>query len=370
MTEDGRLFRCSDVCTEVVPSFDTRVRQVRERAIAAQRGIEWQNTWRQEGMEISKRARWLRDRVKESADDHAAKLRNIARAKAPGRKQALEESRQAWLAKERGVIEGHAKSLEDRMSRLERTLGGTGRPAGSPIPGVVPPGPPTPSGLRQRYPDLINAERGLGDELQSIERSAADPANALDVERRLAALQKRLAQADYDRIPTLIAQARQMQVAAGTGLVRAGRGDHCVAHAGGIRTVSGADAIAGYEQRTRDVLERGHQIGHAFAADNFDARTAEVLNRNRGTLPPIQPAGVVRASHAEKQASRAAPGQPIGVSLPMCYDCYDYFRREAVAGGRPLVVADPDMVRVFHPDGRVTSPKYSDPKATGPAHQQ
>jgi hypothetical protein len=42
-------------------------------------------------------------------------------------------------------------------------------------------------------------------------------------------------------------------------------------------------------------------------------------------------------------------------------------RREAVAGGRPLVVADPDMVRVFHPDGRVTSPKYSAPTANGPA---
>jgi hypothetical protein len=114
------------------------------------------------------------------------------------------------------------------------------------------------------------------------------------------------------------------------------------------------------------VVERGGQIGHVFAPDNFDEKMAAALNRNRGSAPAVQPSGSVRASHAEKQASRALPGEPIGVSLPMCYDCFDYFRREAVAGGRPLVVADPDMVRVFHPDGRVTSPKYSQPTATGP----
>jgi hypothetical protein len=367
MTEDGRLFRCSDVCTEIVASFDSRVRQVRERSISTQRGVEWQTTMRTEGMEISKRARWLRDRVKQLAEDHAAKLRNIGRAKAASRKEALEAKRVEWLANERRVIEEHAQSLENRMSELERKLGGYGRPMGTPIPGVAPPGPPTVAGLRERYPDIVNAESGLSDELQSIERASVDPANAIDVERRLAALQQRFAQAANDRVPAMIAQGRQMQAAAGVGLARVGGGDHCIAHVGGVRTASGAGVVPGFEQRTREVIERGRQIGHAFAPDNFDEGMAAVLNRNRGTAQAVQPSGVVRASHAEKQASRARPGEPIGVSLPMCYDCFDYFRREAVAGGRPLVVADPDMVRVFHPDGRVTSPKYSAPTANGPA---
>jgi hypothetical protein len=212
---------------------------------------------------------------------------------------------------------------------------------GTPIPGVAPPGPPTVAGLRERYPDIVNAESGLSDELHSIERASVDPANAIDVERRLAALQQRFAQAANDRIPTMIAQGRQMQAAAGDGLARVGGGDHCIAHVGGARTASGAGVVPGFEQRTREVIERGGQIGHTFAPDNFDERMAAVLNRNRGTAPAVRPGGVVRASHAEKQAARARPGEPIGVSLPMCYDCYDYFRREAVAGGRPLVVAVP-----------------------------
>jgi hypothetical protein len=369
MTEDGRLFRCSDVCTEIVESTDARVRRVRERSIAAQRSLEWQNTWRAEAMDISWSARRLRDRAKTLAENHAKKVRNIARAKAAGRAEALETARQEWLAEERRIVTEQAESIERRMSELERKLGGYGRPLGTPIPGVVPPGAPTVQGLRERYPDIVNAERGMGDELQSIERASADPANAIDVERRLATLQQRLAQAADDRIPAMIAQAREMQAAAGVGLARVGGGDHCVAHAGGARTASGAEVVPGFEQRTREVIERGQQIGHAFAPDNFDERMAAVLNRNRGSAPAVPASGAVRASHAEKQASRARPGEPIGVSLPMCYDCFDYFRREAVAGGRPLVVADPDIVRVFHPDGRVTSPKYASPAATGPVHQ-
>jgi uncharacterized protein DUF4157 len=367
LTEDGRLWRCSDACTEIVANIEDRIRIVRERSITTQRGIEWTQKWRAEAMEISKRARWVRDRVKQLADDHAKKVRNIGKAKAPGRAEKLEGARQEWLKEEHRIVREHAESLEMRMSELERKLGGYGRPVGAGIPGVPPGPPPSVDGLRTRYTDIMNAERGLADEAASIEKAATNPANKLDVERRLVDLQRRLAEAANDRIPDMIAQARLLQSRAGTGLVKVGSDTHAAAFVGNIRTVSGAhDPVT--RQRTRAVIERGQQIGHTFAPDNYDGSMAKALNAEfKDTAQHVAAAGTVRASHAEKQASRALPGQPIGVSLPMCYDCFDYFRREAVAGGRPLVVADPDMVRVFHPDGRVTSPHYSaPPKADGP----
>jgi hypothetical protein len=63
--------------------------------------------------------------------------------------------------------------------------------------------------------------------------------------------------------------------------------------------------------------------------------------------------GRYNSSHAEKQASVVAPNQPIGVSNPMCSDCVDYFQKLAKATGHPQVVADPNVTRVFMPDGRI-----------------
>ena len=96
-------------------------------------------------------------------------------------------------------------------------------------------------------------------------------------------------------------------------------------------------------------------------------KAAGVLNKGKGKAEQVAAKGTARASHAEKQAAMAAPGQPIGVSLPMCFDCYEYFRRYATARGRPVVVADPDMVRVFYPDGRVLAPSRTGTNPLGGA---
>ncbi|WP_394831700.1 DUF6531 domain-containing protein [Pendulispora rubella] len=60
------------------------------------------------------------------------------------------------------------------------------------------------------------------------------------------------------------------------------------------------------------------------------------------------------ASHAEKQQAVAEPGAPLGVTHPMCPDCQKFFRQQAQYMGKPQVVTDPKMTRVFNPDGTVT----------------
>lgn len=65
-------------------------------------------------------------------------------------------------------------------------------------------------------------------------------------------------------------------------------------------------------------------------------------------------------THAERLVHEAHPGQPIGVSRPMCNkggldyaDCVNHFQNLAEDEKRVLVVADPDKTRVFHPDSQI-----------------
>lgn len=62
--------------------------------------------------------------------------------------------------------------------------------------------------------------------------------------------------------------------------------------------------------------------------------------------------GKVNASHAEKQLSIIS-SDPIGVTKPMCKDCQSYFSTLAQSSGKEYVVADPNVTRVFTPDGKV-----------------
>lgn len=67
-------------------------------------------------------------------------------------------------------------------------------------------------------------------------------------------------------------------------------------------------------------------------------------------------AGMWYASHAEKQQLYLHRDVPIGITLPMCADCYRFFMNAAVndkAITGPLFTADPDIIRIFHKDGRV-----------------
>jgi hypothetical protein len=66
--------------------------------------------------------------------------------------------------------------------------------------------------------------------------------------------------------------------------------------------------------------------------------------------------------HAEKLAFRAAQiykggTNAVGVTLHQCEDCQAWFRSQAASSGNFLVVADPAVVRIFLPDGRVVTPE-------------
>ncbi|WP_169791310.1 RHS repeat-associated core domain-containing protein [Sandaracinus amylolyticus] len=101
-----------------------------------------------------------------------------------------------------------------------------------------------------------------------------------------------------------------------------------------------AERYPGYASRSSDeMMARSDEIGHELqdgGANDFNGP------------------GSAASVHCEKQHAVAHPGEAVGVGLPMCRDCRNYFRVEAAAQGRDLVVTDPNMTRVFHPDGSVT----------------
>jgi len=63
--------------------------------------------------------------------------------------------------------------------------------------------------------------------------------------------------------------------------------------------------------------------------------------------------------HADKQLAvefdnRGQPLPPSGDSRDMCEDCQAFFARYAVNNNQTVIVTDPHMTRVFHPDGSIT----------------
>jgi hypothetical protein len=158
-------------------------------------------------------------------------------------------------------------------------------------------------------------------------------------------------EADIPRQVDLARQARQ-----NVGLGTSGPDGGCLAEtADGTRTESGWEDLgrAGITQATAEVQRIGQEMGYTFPAHNFDDTP-----------------GHYYAAHAEKQANALRPGEPIGVSIEMCFDCFNYFRIRAQTMGRPLVVADPWVTRIFRPDGRVeVASRAPAPPATGPTVQ-
>lgn len=106
-------------------------------------------------------------------------------------------------------------------------------------------------------------------------------------------------------------------------------------------TDNGTSTISGWkgdEHLVDKVMKTAEGIGHKF--------------RPAGAFDQGVP-GRYNASHAEKKLSVLAPDEPIAVSRPMCPDCQDYFQALAKARGKIQVIADPDYVRIFHPDGTI-----------------
>ena len=103
------------------------------------------------------------------------------------------------------------------------------------------------------------------------------------------------------------------------------------------------------------VRDHAQRIGHDLTPNRA---------RDQSSRPDGWP-GRYQASHAEKQQALTAPDHPIAVSKPMCPDCQEFFRRQAIHTGRPQIVTDPDGTRLFHPDGRIIP--NPGPKDFGPA---
>ncbi len=110
--------------------------------------------------------------------------------------------------------------------------------------------------------------------------------------------------------------------------------DHPLTESGWADTPSEGATRAPYE----DVRAENERIGHT--------------PRNAGALDHGEP-GRWATMHAEKQQGVLRPNEPGGVNLPMCDDCVEHYRAKATENQVPQVQTDPEMTRIFHPDGRV-----------------
>jgi len=113
----------------------------------------------------------------------------------------------------------------------------------------------------------------------------------------------------------------------------------------GQKTVSGwRTPPEGFAKATPEqVADYSKQIGYDLKPEPWADQTGS------GGFP-----GKYNASHAEKQMAVLSPGDPIGVSKPMCPDCLGFFKQQAIATGRTEVVSDPSVTRIFSPDGSIT----------------
>jgi hypothetical protein len=118
----------------------------------------------------------------------------------------------------------------------------------------------------------------------------------------------------------------------------------------GYTTLSGWDgkttkAPSGFNRVTPDdVRVHSEKIGHELKqniGNDYNIHTKEGWP------------GKFNASHAEKQMTILSPSKPIGVSKPMCDDCQAFFSKQAQYTGKPQIVTDPEVTRIFMPDGNI-----------------
>lgn len=110
------------------------------------------------------------------------------------------------------------------------------------------------------------------------------------------------------------------------------------------QTISGQDAEA-----ARPVVrpDMNATLAHIDAMEASGALSASQANRMRMS------GGTQLAVHAEVQQSIMRPNQPVVVNRPMCFSCFEYFQGLARYYGRPQIVAAPDYIRYFMPDGTI-----------------
>ena len=344
-SRDGTIRRCSDVC--MIQSDN-----VRERARRIEAAVPENSPRGREAGDIVRRADRLQERSRQAAELQTKKEEYIKTLKPGSAKRAISEQALAkWQAERNRVFNDEAAAIEQALSGLEeRTRVGLHETSYWP---TRPPAETT-AQLVANFTDVAG-DPAYREELDAIAALEGDPANAAEVRTRLEALADRMRAQVEANIQTQVDRARAALGRVGVGAT--GPEGGCLARSGDLATAaeSGwADLNSpGITQATDQVLAIGQQMGYEFPPHEFDDTP-----------------GHFYASHAEKQLNALRPGEPIGVSLPMCSDCYNYFRARANAMGRPLVVADPLVTRIFHPNGSVLTPARTvAPAATGPANQ-
>ncbi len=365
-TRDGTIYRCSWHCQPIVDV-------VRERVAAIEAAFPTSHP-----VAADARLQHARADALQAASAHAAAEQTTREAKInalpPGSARRVKAQKEltTFLARRNAVFTRTATQIEQALSRAEAR--GRVAPHATHTPAPTAPATTT-AHLAERFADIIAGALPpptapapgpppalptarfptLRAEFAALQAIEADPSRRVEFQTRLAQLQQQMQAAVTSDLPAQVAAARGAQLVVGSGPT--GPRGGCQARAeSGAQTESGwssSNHPTIHGQTTPQVVAIGASIGHTFAPDTF---------RDNG-VP-----GRYHASHAEKQLNALRPGEPIGVSIRMCADCYNYFRLRARSMQRTLVVADPEVTRIFHPDGRVEVPALAGPApaATGP----
>ena len=120
---------------------------------------------------------------------------------------------------------------------------------------------------------------------------------------------------------------------------------------------NGTKTLSGYKKnqmmpegftRTPD-LQSEAMLEHSKKLRNY---TPQSGGQTDGAIP-----GQNASTHAEKQLARYHElnntNAPIGVSREQCGDCRIWFREQAKATNKEIVIADPVHSRIYNPDGSV-----------------
>jgi hypothetical protein len=341
-SRDGRIRRCSWACMLMIDNVRERIRAM---DAALPESTPLVKDWR----EIIRRADDLQRRSTAASAEQTTRENRLAGLKEGSPKWTISKNALAnWMKERNRVFNDTAAEIEQALSRIERRAGIEAKPdvrVNAPI--------ESSAQLLEDFADVANDERYKA-ELEAIRRLESDSGQRNEALNRLALLRQAMVRHVEENIPAQVEAARAARQRVGQGTTGPNKGVLAGSGDGRTRVESGWwDAEdPGITQATEQVVAIAQQ-GYAFPAHNFD--------------PPDRP-GLYYASHAEKQMNALRPGEPIGVSEDMCFDCYNYFRWRAQAMGRPLVVADPTVTRVFYPDGRVSAPPRAGASATQTAN--
>jgi RHS repeat-associated protein len=78
--------------------------------------------------------------------------------------------------------------------------------------------------------------------------------------------------------------------------------------------------------------------------------------------------GSYHASHGDVQAAADQPGEPMGISRPICPNCANALSQSSQDSGSPVVATDPNGTHIFLPNGGYIGPN-DDPANLGPVQR-